>query len=127
MRKIDFYPITRGCFTVDDVRGIVEDYASANEGGEPLPVEEQEDPDVIDSMHFLAEVEKQGIGSDATFYGPDYDWSEEAREIASGTLIKGISFSDFPFLHIDWDAAGQDLADECSSFDFDGESYLYRD
>lgn len=64
-----------------------------------------------------------GDGDSATLIAED-EFVDHARELADD--IHGISDLEWPFSHIDWDAAADDLRMDYSEIEIAGIYYLYR-
>lgn len=54
------------------------------------------------------------------------NFKDEAMRLAEDTIVD-FNTSRWPFTHIDWEAAANDLQSDYSSVEYDGETYWYRD
>lgn len=101
-----------------DSRDVIERIAQLND------IEER-DADDEDELQALLELQED-VGHPGWVDGivliRDSYFKKYAQELADDL---GIEVPSWPYCHIDWDAAAENLQAEYSSVDFDGETYWY--
>lgn len=97
--------------------------ADDDETDEPLDEEETERCKILGEL--FAE-----IGDSAGIHGgtmiPDSEFTAYAQELAED-IIADFDTARWPFTHVDWDAAADDLRQDYTEVTFDGEDYLWRE
>jgi hypothetical protein len=89
-------------------------------------LEDWEDAEELKTLKALAE-EAEGYGDwahGATLIRDSY-FTEYAEELASDVCEMGKA-TEWPFRHIDWEAAANELRQDYTTVTFDGEDYLIR-
>lgn len=89
------------------------------------PLDEDEAERCVKLTDLFAE-----IGESAGIHGgtmiPDSEFTAYAQELAED-IIADFDTARWPFTHVDWDAAADDLRQDYTEVTFDGEDYLWRE